>query len=372
MLLVGSSGNLGGGERNLLDIAVHLKSKGSEIFVILPSQGHLLDVIDKKNISVSLIDMPSYPNPKSVFQTRKILRTYHPDIIHAHGTKAALFARLSSIGLSIPVVYTLHGIHYLYYPNLLKKWLYICGERFLKRFTAWFICVCKDNFEKAKKARVIDPMRTNVIYNGVDMPSTVSAEEARKEFDVDGEIVVLNIAALKEVKGQLFLIEAAKAISKSSEKVKFWIVGEGEKKSYLSEKIRTEDLEQKFNLFGFQKDISKILLTADIFVLPSLHEAFPYTILEAMAHQKPVVATEVGGVPEAVLDGVTGFLVSPADAGALSERISYLIEHPELRKKMGEAGAQRVAENFNLKLMLEEHDRLYSSLLARKSRQSED
>ncbi len=166
LILVASSGDIAGGERNLLDIGFHLKRKGWEVKVVIPSSGNIQASLESEGINFEVVPMPSYPAFSSLLKLRKIFKNFQPKIVHAHGTRAALFARLASAG-KFPFIYTLQGIHYLHYSNAFKKWLYIWGERFLKTFTSRFICVSQYDFHEGRKSSVIDPRKTAVIYNGV-------------------------------------------------------------------------------------------------------------------------------------------------------------------------------------------------------------
>jgi glycosyltransferase involved in cell wall biosynthesis len=362
LILVASSGDIAGGERNLLDIGFHLKKEGWEVKAVIPHEGSIQASLESEGISFEVVPMPSYPTFSSLLKLKKIFKKFQPRIIHAHGTRAALFARLANVR-KFPCIYTLHGIHYLHYSNAFKKWLYIWGERFLKPLTSRFICVSQYDFNEGKKFGVIDPKRTAVIYNGVRGFSLPSKEEARKEFTLNDEVVVLNIGRLHVQKGHTFLIEGAKKVLERKSNVKFWIVGEGEERGSLSEKIRKEGLQGKISLLGYREDVSKLLAAADIFILTSLWEGFPYTILEAMSAGLPVVSTDVGGVAEAVEHQQTGLLVPLKKPHLLANALIYLIEHPEERKRMGEKGKERVREKFSLEKMLSEIEKVYDEVL---------
>jgi glycosyltransferase involved in cell wall biosynthesis len=362
LILVASSGDIAGGERNLLDIGFHLKKKGWEVKAVIPHEGNIQAPLESEGISFEVVPMPSYPAFSSLLKLKKIFKNFQPEIIHAHGTRAALFARLASVG-KFPCIYTLHGIHYLHYSNAFKKWLYVWGERFLKTLTSRFICVSQYDFNEGKKSGVIDPKRTAVIYNGIKSFSLPSREEARKEFTLNEEVVVLNIGRLHVQKGHTFLIEGAKKVLERESDVKFWIAGEGGERKKLSEEIERRGLQGKVSLLGYREDVSKLLAAADIFILTSLWEGFPYTILEAMSAGLPVVSTDVGGVAEAVEHQQTGLLVPPKEPRLLADALLYLIEYPEERKRMGERGKKRIKEKFSLEKMLSEIEKVYNEVL---------
>lgn len=364
--MVASSGNIAGGERNLLDIGFHFREGGWEVKTVIPHEGNIQALLESEGISFEVVSMPSYPAFSSLLKLKKIFKNFQPRIIHAHGTRAALFARLAN-GKNFPCIYTLHGIHYLHYSNPFKKRFYIWGEKFLKSLTSRFICVSQYDFNEGKRFGVIDSGKSVVIYNGVKDFLFPSREEARRKFGLNEEVVILSIGRLRVEKGHMSLIEAAKRVLEREKNVKFWVVGEGEEREKLSKKIRKEGLQEKIFLLGYREDVPKLLAAADIFILTSLWEGFPYAILEAMSAGLPVVSTDVGGVAEAVEHRKTGFLVPPKEPRLLADALLCLIEHPEERKRMGMRSNERVKGKFTLQKMLSEVEKIYDEVLSERN-----
>ncbi len=173
---------------------------------------------------------------------------------------------------------------------------------------------------------------------------------------------------MEEHKGIKYLIESASLLLQSRNDISFLLVGEGALKEEL--KILCADLKIEKNVIfaGERSDIPEILSLTDIFVLPSLREGLPLTILEAMACGKPVIATNVGGIPEIVKDGITGILVSPEDSGALYSAMNELLDDRERREKMGRNGKRVCNESFSSKTMVGKIEDLYDSLMCKKIR----
>ncbi len=173
---------------------------------------------------------------------------------------------------------------------------------------------------------------------------------------------------MEEHKGIKYLLESASLLLRSRNDVSFLIVGDGALKEEL--KILCADLKIEENVIfaGERSDIPEILSLTDIFVLPSLREGLPLTILEAMACGKPVIATNVGGVPEVVNDGVSGILVYQGDPEALHRAMNELLEDREKLKRMGHNGKKVCNENFDSKTMIGKIENLYDSLMCEKIR----
>lgn len=195
--------------------------------------------------------------------------------------------------------------------------------------------------------------RISVVYTGIEpgrfAPDVDARRVTRQELGwTEEEVVVGTIGRLMPDKGLMFLLDAAAAIVGTFPRVHFLIVGEGPQRAELERRIRGLNLADRVRLTGFREDVPRLLQTMDVFVLASLAEALPIALLEAMAAARPVVATDVGGVREAVVDGETGFIVPPRDAEALARATLSLLCDAERRRAMGERGRARVASTFTL------------------------
>lgn len=204
-----------------------------------------------------------------------------------------------------------------------------------------------------------------VIPNGVDLPEgpLASSEAARAELGLppDGPVIGA-VTRLDPVKGMDFLIQALAAIDGTH----LAVIGDGPERAPLEALAESLGVDARVHWAGHRRDVLHLLPGFDLFVQPSLHEGMPNTVLEAMVAGLPVAATAVGGTPEVVVDGVTGLLVPPRDPGGLAEAIATLLHNPDLRRTMGQAGRQRVAEHFTVKRMVEQTEEMYEQLLTEK------
>lgn len=211
----------------------------------------------------------------------------------------------------------------------------------------------------------LDPLRVNLIYNGIDARPFEAAspmrERMREEMGVKpSEAVVTVIANLIPYKGHFDFLKSASIVAGELPRVWFWLVGEDRGlQPDLEQMARRLGIAHRVEFMGRRYDVPALLAASDLSVLPSHEEGFSNVILEAMAAARPVVATEVGGNPEAVLDGVTGWLVPPRSPEKLAVKMIDLLRDPEKAKRWGERGRKRAKERFTIERMVEEHLRLY-------------
>jgi glycosyltransferase involved in cell wall biosynthesis len=208
-------------------------------------------------------------------------------------------------------------------------------------------------------------LRTKVIYNGIN-PAKFA--HIRTLYPTRGEnsLILLHIGSFSPVKNHELLIEAFSRVEKQIPKIYLWLVGDGAERPKIEELVKDKQIIEKVRFLGIRDDIPNLLAQADIFVLCSNSEAFPVAILEAMASGLPVVATAVGGVPEAVINGKTGILVPPNNPEALADAIFQLASNEALRQQMGMNARQRVAGLFDVKRITREYERLYIEELNRR------
>jgi L-malate glycosyltransferase len=219
----------------------------------------------------------------------------------------------------------------------------------------------------ASRERVAEEKMTT-IYNGVDFnrirdTHTFTPEElARLGIDRTKKLVGV-LATFRKIKGLEYFIAAAGMITGETANTQFLVIGRAAVNDrFYDRELETRAGSHNIKFVEFQKDISRIINLLDVVVVPSLSEGFSNTIIEAMAVAKPVIATYVGGNPEAVIDNVTGLLVPPADSRALAQAILRVLNDPGLEKALGDKGFYRAQEKFSLKQMIDNYENLYLSL----------
>jgi len=246
-------------------------------------------------------------------------------------------------------------------------------EKFFAKWVDKFILLNKDAFNLYKKD--IPESKLQIVYDGINIDSYRVDEfeglRVREEFNLDGQPLVGVVGRIVEGKGQKEFVLAAKVVVRVKPEVKFMIVGDakGGKDGYYKEAeeiVKRENLERNIIFTGWRNDINNIVSSLDIFVFTSITfpEGLPNSILEAMALKRPVIATDIPGPRDIVIDGKTGFLVPPGDIKAMAEKIVYLLDNPEVAKRMGEAGRKRVEERFDIKKQVKKIEKIYEEVLS--------
>ncbi|OGP76169.1 MAG: hypothetical protein A2V86_14555 [Deltaproteobacteria bacterium RBG_16_49_23] len=236
--------------------------------------------------------------------------------------------------------------------------------RTFKKLTTCYIANCDKVRQFFIKNENINPRKIKVIYNGVDQAYFRPGNKVtRAQLGIPGDKLVIGMVAnLKKIKGIDFFMQAAKLISQKRGDVIFVVIG-GEYEEEYYHKMRAElGLKEVVQFLGIKADVRDYLNAFDLAVNSSLTEGFSNSILEYMACGLPVVATDVGGNPEAVIDGQSGIIVPAGDSERLARAMETLLNDGQMRKRMGEKGRQRIVDNFSQSKMISEMEKLYLDL----------
>jgi L-malate glycosyltransferase len=209
----------------------------------------------------------------------------------------------------------------------------------------------------------IDASRVYTVYNGLDLPNGKYRSRFPKESD---RTVLLTVGNIRRVKGHDVLIRAVAPLMRRDQRLMLYIAGDVLEQLYFNELqslVKKLDLEQRIQFLGGIRNLESQFSRADIFVLPSRSEGFSNAIVEAMAASLPVIATDVGGNAEAVVDGITGYIVAPEDPDALRTAIEKLLADPAMAMRMGVAGRSQIAERFTTEAMMSGIVAIYRKLL---------
>ncbi len=265
----------------------------------------------------------------------------------------------------IPLVATVHGKNY-FWERLRRRLAY----RWVSR-RATMVAVSKNLKQFIVEKVGVSPDRIKVVYNGVDALPYCEASEVsrcRRELGMpEGDHIVGVVGNLYPVKGHQYLIEGIPAVLQTCPNTSFVFAGRGELETQLKEQVHRLGLDKRVHFLGLRQDIPRILALLDVFVLPSLSEGLSMAILEAMIAGKPVVATQVGGNPELVVEGETGFLVPPRDSHALASRVATLLTNKQQAVQFAEQGRRRAEGQFSLASMVEAYQMLYEQCLQSKA-----
>ncbi len=250
--------------------------------------------------------------------------------------------------------------------NLRNHWWQFFLARSTARWSDAFTSVSWRSLQFAAEHEGVALPRARVIPNGIDLSSwrMPPRDEARRALGLSPEeFIVLTFGRLHKQKGHTVLLKAAAKTLRELPNARFLIAGYGPLQEKLEARARKLKIDGRVQFLGYRRDVELLLSASDLFVLPSLWEGMSNAILEAMAAGKPVIATAVDGNVEQVVDGKTGLLTPPADAGAMAEAILRLARDPELAQRMGLTGRLRVEEEFGLERMTQAYLAFYEELL---------
>lgn len=298
---------------------------------------------------------------------RGVIEAYDPDIVHTHGLDADLIGLIAARRRGAR-----HVSHLRITPpiNRRESWRAAVRRRLVRYLTArqetWFIAVSEAVRQQMAAYYGLPLNRIVTVRNGVDPDEfSVGAARSRKGGGEGppGPLIVGAATRLGPMKGLEYLIDAVGRLKTEGFEFQLWIAGSGSDAEALERRVEALGLGEEVRFLGAVCDMPAFYRQLDLFVLPSLSEGLPLVVLEAMAMRLPVVATRIGGTPEAVEDGVEGLLVPSADAEALSAAIARLGRDAPLRQRMGEAGHARVRSEFTIERVTAEVARVYECVL---------
>jgi glycosyltransferase involved in cell wall biosynthesis len=282
---------------------------------------------------------------------RTMLRSVRPDVVHAHSSKAGAVTRLANgLPRRVPVVYSPHLFAFAgHFDRSAERVSYRAVEQALARATDRFVCVCE---AEAVLARGLGhPGRVRVVPYGVPEAGEGEPDARMTQLRRAGP-VVCGLAVLSPRKGIDTLVDAAPEVLKAVPDAQFAIWGYGPELGALRDRAEAGGAGHAIHFLGPATDPLSVLRGADTFVVPSWAEAFPYVILEAMSVGRPIVATDVGGISEALDDGGCGMLMPPGDPAALAHAAIRLLGDPAAAMAMGERARRRVTELYSPQTML--------------------
>lgn len=358
-----SAASWGGTERMVAELVRGLGRERFEVeAAFFLGDGPVAEELRREGFPVHVLAWTPRRTLKVATEMGRLFREHRYHLVHAYGFKLNLLARPLARRSGIPVFVT--GQRSV---DLDRRPWHSRLDRFSSRWVDAYISNSRAALDLLRTRERIEPRKLFLVYNGLPprffAPLPGAREEMRRRWGVTEEqVVFLSVANLRPVKGQHYLLKALAELTGTP--FRAVLVGEGELRGELEGLARRLGLGGRVVFAGAQPDVLPFLEAADVFVLPSLWEGFPVAVMEAMARGLPVVASRAGGVPELVEEGRTGLLVPPADAPALAEALSALARDPEMRRRFGRAGRERVA-GFTVERMCREVGEIYLRLLSK-------
>jgi len=353
---VSESLEIGGAERVVVTLANALAARHESSVICLKMLGPLAADLD--GAPVSCMNRREGNDMGAILRLARALKAARADVVHAHDFGCYLDAMSAAWLAGVPLaVHTVHGKYMSYAPGRLndfkKSLRHFCERSAVRRFGN-IVCVSDALRTHVAEEIGIPASATRTIANGVAVPPL-----ERRRAAEPGALRLITVGRLAAVKNFALLIRAFAPLAARWPQLSLTIVGDGPERAAL-EKLATHlGLTGAVRFLGFRSDIDELLAQSDVFVLTSLSEGIPMSILEAMKSGLPVVATRVGGVPATVAEGETGVLVESGDESALVRALASLIEHPRAAEAMGAAGHARVLQKFSVDAMVAAYEGIY-------------
>jgi glycosyltransferase involved in cell wall biosynthesis len=340
--------------------------------------GALIDLVQRHGMQVKTF--PSLVQPLRPLQdvmaildlSAHLMREpYH--VVHTHNSKAGFIGRLSATLARVPViVHTVHGFAFHQQEPPWRQFLFRNLERLASHWCDKMIFISQPLVDWALKEKISSPGKMARIYSGIEMDrfhpmSEQEKKRLREKWALGEQDTVIGIVSkLWEGKGHDLLIRAFKEIRKEKPQARLVIVGEGHLMESLKTLASQLELSDAVIFTGFLEDVPRIIATFDVAVLPSYFEGMGRVLLEAMAMEKPVVGTRVGGIPDLIEEGLNGYLVSPGNEKELASAVLSILNDKGLATKMGKAGRKKMTDRFSADTMVRSIEKVYRELLKRK------
>lgn len=358
-----STSQIGGTEKIVLSLVKGMDKEAFQNDVcFLSTKGPLGNEFEKE-ANVYYLDYEKIGIFKVITRLFWLFKRNKYDIVHIYGFRSNIFGRLIGKIAGCPRI--ISGLRSTTIINTKSKFYAIIGT-FLDKLTFHFIRLCISNSKSACDFLIKNGYPSNkfrIVYNGIEESSfDLTPDTSLKERFKD-EIIIISVANLSIWKDHKTLINALKIVQESRVRFKCLLVGDGPLKTELIDLTNRLELTDDIIFLGRKENVGNLLGIADIFVLQSIVEGLPVSIMEACLAHLPIIATNVGGIPELVIDGEAGILVNPSDVGGLAKAIESLLVDKEKRKKMGKAGYERITNEFSLKKMVKGVSDIYLELM---------
>lgn len=357
----------GGAEMQVVQLASALKSRGWNVMVVsIMTPKAFVEELRKKDIIVRTLNINNKLSALTAFyKLRVVLQSFKPDILHCHMVHANLLGRISRYFVKVPVL--LSTIHTIYDGGPIRMQFYRLTDHLADLTTIISNIAAKRYLEEG----IVSNKNIRVVPNGIDISKIINNPDIRKEtrdkLGINDKFVWLAVGRLEKSKDYPNLLKSVSILVNEDQGFKLLIVGDGNLKAELMELAKQLQINDFIEFLGIRKDVYHLMVSADAFVMSSAWEGLPMVLLEASASSLPIVATDVGGNSEIVLDGKSGFLVPPKNSYALADAMRNIMQlSSKDLQKMGIAGCEHVEQNYAIGKIVTTWENIYHELLKQK------
>jgi len=336
---------------------------------VAAAKGVRIEVIEELGRSIS-----PFRDARAIWRLAQLIRRERPTILHTHTAKAGAVGRVAALlagGARPPiVVHTFHGHVLRGYFNRVATLGFRTLERLLAYVTTKLIAVSPEVRDDLVRLGVAPASKFAVIRLGIELDQRVGGTdgkraETRRLLGLRGDPFIVGwVGRMTAVKRTDLVVQVLRSLVDHGVDAQLLLVGDGPDRDHLERYAHDLGVIKRCLFLGYQEDVARYYDAIDALLLPSVNEGTPVSVIEALAAERPAVATRVGGIPDVIRDGVDGFLVDSADPDELAERLAELARDPPRRAAMGAAGRARVLERYAVDRLVDDVDALYRELLA--------
>ncbi len=371
--------NMGGPAIHVVNLNAHLPADRYESLLVTgkenPGEGSMHGFAREHGVRPVVVPEvvgEASLKPRDVVALAKVyrlIRRFRPHIVHTHTAKAGFIGRIAARLAGVPViVHTYHGhvLHGYYSP--VKSWLLRRMERMLARLSDRLIAVSEQVKNDLVRYGVAPAAKIAVVPLGFELTPFLTSERFKgafkEELGLDSSTKLVGIVGrIFPVKNHRLFLDAAVRLAREDERVHFVVVGDGILRPEMERYVRELGFGSRVHFTGWRRDLSRIYASLDVLVVSSDNEGTPVSAIEAMASGVPVVATRVGGLPDLVINGMTGYLVPPRDPDALAAAVARILQDSQTAIRMGVVTREYVRERYTLERLIADVDQLYQDLL---------
>lgn len=360
-----TSSSWGGAQLHVFELCKDQIKRGNEVTLVVGNKGELFNKVQTiPQVKLILLnslhrEISPFNDIKTIFALRKIIKMERPDIVHLHSSKAGVLGRIANHNLAPKTIFTVHGWAFTDgVKSKLKKKIYRLVEKAVRKYTDLFICVSKYDEKIGKRDGVLNANTNSlVIHNGSPYPLAKDIN-----FSIHKPIRFVMVARFSPQKDQETLIKAISQLPRNKYHLTF--VGGGETLATCKKLVNNFGINKNVNFAGFQRKVDPYLINNDVYILSTHYEGLPIGIIEAMSYGLPVIATDVGGNSELVLNNKNGYLVNTVEE--LTMALKRVIKNPEKVSIMGKESRKLYLQGYTLKNQLAKINSCYLKLLQNK------
>jgi glycosyltransferase involved in cell wall biosynthesis len=376
--------NVGGPALHVAYLTAGLAKRGYDTTLVAGTIAHgeesMAFVADQRGVRIETVadlhrEIAPLSDARAILRLARLIRREQPTILHTHTAKAGAVGRLAALlaGSARPpiIVHTFHGHVLRGYFNAITAYGFRTLERLLARMTTRLIAVSPEVRDDLVSLGVAPASKFVVIRLGIELDERVGEEndearqETRRRLGLASDAFVVGwVGRMTAVKRTEDLVRVTRTLVDLGVDAYLCLVGDGPDREALEAYAHELGVVKRCLFVGYQEDVARFYSAIDVLLLPSANEGTPVSVIEALAAGRPAVATDVGGVPDVVREGVDGFLADVGDVDVLASRLAELAADPERRAAMGASGRERVLSRYAVERLVDDVDELYRTLLA--------